>query len=453
MKRKILKVSLSVLAVTGLGLLAGGDEVNAHGYIESPPSRGYQGVLDRNTLGWFGALEKYGNVITNPQSLEARKGFPQSGPADGRIASAEGGLGQINDFVLDNQSADRWVKQEVSQGPIRIDWHYTAPHRTTKWHYYITKPGWNQNAPLTRDSLELISTINHDGSLATNSPIHTINIPEDRLGYHIILGVWDVEDTANAFYNVIDVNISTDSIVPELPQVPENFRADRVTSQSVSLTWNSQSNVQKYNVFRDGELIATTISSSYLDEEVLPNTNYTYQVQAIAFNGLESNKTANLNVTTKKETKAEIPSAPGNLHSMGVTKTSVSLMWRPSNHSAGIKEYQIFRDDVQIASTPETMYDDSQLNPGTSYIYKIRSISHTGEISEFSNSLQIKTENDETTSNNREWILGSFSSPTVYTAGEEISHLGKDYIVLQTHLNYGDPNWSPNNAFSLFIVK
>lgn len=39
-------------------------------------------------------MEKYGNVITNPQSLEARKGFPQAGPADGRIASAEGGLGQ-----------------------------------------------------------------------------------------------------------------------------------------------------------------------------------------------------------------------------------------------------------------------------------------------------------------------------------------------------------------------
>lgn len=28
-----------------------------------------------------------------------------------------------------------------------------------------------------------------------------------RNGYHVILAVWDVADTSNAFYNVIDVNL------------------------------------------------------------------------------------------------------------------------------------------------------------------------------------------------------------------------------------------------------
>lgn len=48
---------------------------SAHGYVESPPSRGYQGAIERNTIGYSAAWEKYGAVITNPQSLEAKKDF------------------------------------------------------------------------------------------------------------------------------------------------------------------------------------------------------------------------------------------------------------------------------------------------------------------------------------------------------------------------------------------
>ena len=35
---------------------------------------------------------------------------------------------------------------------------------------------------------------------------HTCNVP-NRSGYQVILAVWDIGDTANAFYNVIDVNM------------------------------------------------------------------------------------------------------------------------------------------------------------------------------------------------------------------------------------------------------
>lgn len=206
--KKLLTGLLVAAGLLSVSLLIKTDTVSAHGYVQSPPARGYQGQLDSQSLGWTAAFNIYGNVISNPQSLEAPKGFPESGPADGRIASANGGLGQIGDFVLDNQTSSRWKKTSISTGSNIFTWKYTAPHKTTKWHYYMTKTGWDQNAPLKRSELEFIGTINHDGSPATNNLSHTINIPTDRSGYHIVLAVWDVADTSNAFYNVIDVNVN-----------------------------------------------------------------------------------------------------------------------------------------------------------------------------------------------------------------------------------------------------
>ena len=204
---------LITLGVLGASLAFNTKTVLAHGYVESPPARGYQGKLDYEKYGWTTAYNLYGNVITNPQSLEAPKGFPESGPVDGRIASANGGLGKIADFVLDNQTSDRWKKTTINTGVKQFTWKYTAPHKTTKWHYYMTKTGWDQNAPLKRSELELIGTVNHDGSTASNNLTHSITVPSNRSGYHIILAVWDVADTPNAFYNVIDVNVQNNNML------------------------------------------------------------------------------------------------------------------------------------------------------------------------------------------------------------------------------------------------
>ncbi|WP_036216627.1 lytic polysaccharide monooxygenase, partial [Lysinibacillus sphaericus] len=65
-----------------------------------------------------------GSIMYEPQSLEAPKGFPQSGPLDGKIASAGGLFGGI----LDQQTADRWHKNTITGGPNTFTWKYTAPH-------------------------------------------------------------------------------------------------------------------------------------------------------------------------------------------------------------------------------------------------------------------------------------------------------------------------------------
>ncbi|WP_336221091.1 lytic polysaccharide monooxygenase [Citrobacter amalonaticus] len=172
--------------------------VYAHGYISSPPSRIYECNLGRNT--------DCGSGMYEPQSVEGPKGFPEGGPADGFIAS-----GQNEKFhPLDVQTPDRWVKVKQSAGDIKFEWTLTASHKSESWDYYITKTGWDNANPLTRKDFELVPFCHYDGNNITppSKVTHSCTIPADRKGYHVILGVWSIADTSNAFYQAIDVNIN-----------------------------------------------------------------------------------------------------------------------------------------------------------------------------------------------------------------------------------------------------
>lgn len=194
MKKRLL-FSFLFVSIVSISLLLGSNQVFAHGYIAYPESRVY--------LGQKGINKDVGPAKYEPQSIEAKKGFPEGGPADGHIPSGD----NMRFGQLDEQSEDRWVKVDVPTGKIELNWFLTAPHRTSGWKYYITKKGWNPNAPLTRDELELLTYIKGDGSVPQDKVKQTINIPNDRVGYYIILGVWEIADTPNAFYQVIDANI------------------------------------------------------------------------------------------------------------------------------------------------------------------------------------------------------------------------------------------------------
>lgn len=133
-------------------------------------------------------------------------------PSDGKIASA----GKSEAAVLDEQSATRWVKHTVRSGEeIELQWSYHAKHATRRWNYFITKNDWDPEKPLSRAQFESTPFYkveltakpywSHEAELMPNDPtVHRFKLPE-REGYHVILGVWEVANTGNAFYQVIDV--------------------------------------------------------------------------------------------------------------------------------------------------------------------------------------------------------------------------------------------------------
>ncbi|ROV61480.1 N-acetylglucosamine-binding protein GbpA [Vibrio ponticus] len=211
--------SLPNKTLLALALTALSGQVAAHGYVSE---------FDGGIAGSRAALCKYPTADTNekntncgaiqyePQSVEGPEGFPEAGPADGKIASAQSALAT----ALDEQTADRWVKRPITAGMQSFEWTFTANHVTRDWKYYITKTDWNSNQVLSRDSFDLNPFCVIEGNMVQppKQVSHECNVPE-REGYHVILAVWDVGDTAAAFYNVIDVKFDGQGpVVPEWNQ-------------------------------------------------------------------------------------------------------------------------------------------------------------------------------------------------------------------------------------------
>jgi len=337
---RVVRLGLTGLSAFALVLTGAAFAVpaNAHGYVNAPESRSIMCKLGKNT--------NCGAIVYEPQSLEYLKGFPVGGPVDGKIASAGGQFGGN----LDQQSETRWTKTDITAGPLRFDWTYTAPHNTAKWHYYMTKPGWDVNAPLDRGAFELIGEVTHDGSPANTNPYHTISVPSNRTGYHVILAVWDVSNTVNAFYNVIDVNV--------------------IGGPSDSMP----------------------------------------------------------------------PSTPTNLHSMGVTESSVNLMWNTATDNVAVTGYQVSRDGVVIGTTNKLVLTDSGLQPGSSYRYVVRAVDGAGNISPVSNTLSITTKSEAVVEPVTP-ATGTWSAAAAYIKGDRVTYNGSSYEAVQTHRGVGDPNW------------
>ena len=170
LKRRMYTVAAGAAVAPFVLVMLPAGVANAHGYISDPPSRQAQcadGTVECGPIQW------------EPQSVEGPKG----------LDSCSGGNEQFSELDDDDHG---WDVHDVGS-VIDFEWTNTAPHSTLNWEYFIDGnlveqiPGNNEQPPFT---------VNHEVDVS------------DYSGEHTILAVWNVGDTANAFYACTDVNIS-----------------------------------------------------------------------------------------------------------------------------------------------------------------------------------------------------------------------------------------------------
>ncbi|WP_416172783.1 lytic polysaccharide monooxygenase [Enterobacter asburiae] len=434
-----------------------------HGHVFSPASRAYiawqegkidQGMLNQRECGKFFPATTSG--LTDVVAPSDVTNFLP--PPDGKIASANQGNGNFLD-----EAGTHWQKHSVASAEmLKISWYYSAQHDTRRWNYFITRKDWNPNLPLSRAQfedqpfykVELNEQPYWSNHAALNPPqptVHDVMLPQ-RSGYHVILAVWEVANTGNAFYHVIDLNFTGDDNGGEVtPVAPAGLRVSSVTSNSATLSWNASATQSSgYRLYRDGSPVAQVSALSFTDNDLSEDSAYHYAVSSINASGKESALSPAIVATTSGTViPGTPPTAPSHLHSMGTTEKTVKLMWGASTSSGTLAGYIVYRDGNEIARTgmAQLNYEDTGLQAETTYRYFVAALDSQEQLSVPSNVIAVTTQADEGNGGGNlypEWKLGAF-----YPTGDKVSYQGRNWICLQAHTAHV-PDWAPGVAETLW---
>lgn len=175
------------------------------------------------------------------------------------------------------------------------------------------------------------------------------------------------------------------------PSVPMGLAASPVSGTRINLSWTASTDnvaVAGYKVFRNGVQIGTSATTSYSDTTCTPATTYSYQVSAYDAADNESAKCTAVQATTP-DTIA--PSVPTGLSASPVSGTRVNLSWTASTDNVAVSGYKIFRNGVQIGTSPTPSYSDLSCAPATTYSYQVSAYDVAGNESAKCTAVQATT--------------------------------------------------------------
>ncbi|WP_051534730.1 lytic polysaccharide monooxygenase [Deefgea rivuli] len=197
--------------------------VSAHGSMEVPVSRGLS-CFNEGPETLKSAACQAAAATSGKQMLYDWPGVNQLPNGDHQAFVPNGQLcgGGKADYAGLNLARTDWATTPIApdaNGNFEFIFNGTAPHQTRDWQLFVTRDGWNQNAPLAWTDLEKFCTL---GNLPTdaNKRYHlTCKLPK-KTGQHIIYLAWQRSDSTEAFYSCSDVNFTGGvSTFKELGQV------------------------------------------------------------------------------------------------------------------------------------------------------------------------------------------------------------------------------------------
>ena len=221
----------------------------------------------------------------------------------------------------------------------------------------------------------------------------------------------------------------------EAPTTPKNLTASKVTHHSVALNWEAATDnvaVKEYLIFRDGNKIGTTKTTSFTDTTVEAEKEYAYRVQAIDAAGNTSALSNELTVQTEKmPVDNQKPTAPSNLSILNITEKSATVSWKASTDNIAVSHYIVNVTGKGLTTEkPVTSlnYSITGLQAGEEYKVTVRAVDISGNESDVvSKSFVTKEEGTET--------IPQWDPNKIYLGGEKVMFEGKEYVANHWTLN------------------
>ncbi len=192
------------------------------------------------------------------------------------------------------------------------------------------------------------------------------------------------------------------------PSIPTGLTTVSTGETFIAIKWNPStdtggSGLGGYKIYRGPSEIATVDANTttYTDNGLTPDTEYTYHVRAFDNAGNYSDFSEALIARTKPQVgDTTPPTTPDNLHAQTIDDYSIKLTWNASTDTggSGLAGYRIYREDVNnygtaiaMVDATTTEYTNTGLQPGTTYRYKIKAVDNAGNVSDFSNIAEATT--------------------------------------------------------------
>ena len=147
----------------------------------------------------------------------------------------------------------------------------------------------------TKPSIELTTSVidpNDESTYTVNIGIDP-NIP-NRHVLDFNINVISAGTQAGEEY---EFNLPFSILVKNDPNIPRNLKTDSISGNSISLSWEDVTGAVFYNIYRDGEFLGSTASTTYFDCGLESETTYCYEVTSITDDG-ESDTSEKVCATT-----------------------------------------------------------------------------------------------------------------------------------------------------------
>ena len=157
-----------------------------------------------------------------------------------------------------------------------------------------------------------------------------------------------------------------------LPMV-ENLTATATSSSKINLTWDAVNNVNGYNVYRNGQKIATVTETTFEDTKLNHETQYCYAVTTITSYG-ESGFSEETCASTLEPTEAQTPT---NLIATAESGSTIVLTWDEADEATSYNVYQ--GSELIATGLTSTMYIVNGLEAETEYCFSVTAVNKLGE--------------------------------------------------------------------------
>jgi chitodextrinase len=179
----------------------------------------------------------------------------------------------------------------------------------------------------------------------------------------------------------------TDTESPSQPGAPV---VDEALPTSMSLHWTPSTDnvlVEKYEVYRDHDLVGETAGPSYVDTGLTPDTKHCYYIRAVDPSSNRSTESPATCRNTAPARDTQAPTTPTSLTAQALSSRSIALSWSPSTDDAGFVSYQIYDagGGEVLAVSKTTSATISRLEPSTQYCFRVAAFDGAGNVSELSN--------------------------------------------------------------------